>query len=75
MASNYERLMDEMTPRMMTYLLSSGIFINACSACSLNASSCDHKCDDHILEWLEGPQDDRGTNLIIALKVAEEILG
>lgn len=54
--TNYEKIMDKMTPEVLAVLISQDVLFNSCLLCEKGPISykgvCDHKCYTHIKAWL-----------------------
>lgn len=64
--TNFETIMDNLTPTVLAVLLSESVSINTCKVCSQKIiRDCDHRCMWHMREWLlNTPTDDSVANII-----------
>lgn len=51
--TNFEKLIQDMTPERMAGLLLAEWSWNGCDRCSKKHSECDSQCHEGVLEWLE----------------------
>lgn len=56
--TNFECIMQELTPTMLAVLLSESVFVNSCNMCTKkDIRVCDKNCSRHIYDWLTSESD------------------